>query len=129
MFLLQRGDTSVEESTGNVKLTLERSSAKVEQVTGEVHVEGRLTDVSVSEVKKDRCSLNGEFMESVKLAPPHYQGCQLQVFAYRHGFARWTANLISILETCTLQKSPGLCALQRRKTPPGTGFRRRASAG
>jgi DUF4097 and DUF4098 domain-containing protein YvlB len=57
----------VEEITGNVKLTLEKSSAKVEQVSGDVHVEGRLTDVSVSDVKGS-VQLDGEFMESVKLA-------------------------------------------------------------
>ena len=63
----QHGDVSVEEVKGNVKLNLERSSAKVEQITGDVHIEGHLNEVSVTDVKGS-AQLNGEFMESVKLS-------------------------------------------------------------
>jgi DUF4097 and DUF4098 domain-containing protein YvlB len=63
----QHGDVSVEEVKGNVKLNLERSSAKVEQITGDVHIEGRLNEVSVMDVKGG-AQLDGEFMESVKLS-------------------------------------------------------------
>ena len=63
----QHGDVSVEDVVGNVKLNLEKSSAKVEQVTGDVHIGGRLNEVSVAEVK-GAASLEGEFMESVKLS-------------------------------------------------------------
>ena len=61
------GDVSVEDITGNVKLNLEKSSAKVEQVTGDVHILGRLNEVSVTDVKGG-AQLEGEFGESVKLA-------------------------------------------------------------
>src|ERR1039458_2653501 len=61
------GDGSVEDINGNVKLTLEKSSAKVEHITGDVHIDGRLNEVSVTDVKGS-AQLNGEFQESVKLA-------------------------------------------------------------
>jgi DUF4097 and DUF4098 domain-containing protein YvlB len=62
----QHGDVSVEDVKGNVKLNLEKSSARVEQITGDVHIEGRLNEVSVTDVKGS-AQLNGEFQESVKL--------------------------------------------------------------
>jgi len=40
---------------------------KVEQITGDVHVEGRMDEISVSDVKGG-AQLDGEFQESVKLA-------------------------------------------------------------
>ena len=63
----QHGDVSVEEVKGNIKLNVERSSAKIEQITGDVHIEGRLNEVSVTDVK-GAAQLDGEFMESVKLS-------------------------------------------------------------
>jgi DUF4097 and DUF4098 domain-containing protein YvlB len=63
----QHGDVSVEDVNGNVKLNLEKSSAKVEQISGDVHIEGRLNEVSVMDVKGS-VQLDGEFQESVKLA-------------------------------------------------------------
>jgi hypothetical protein len=63
----QHGDVSVEDVNGNVKLNLEKSSAKIEQVTGDVHIIGRLNEVSVTDVK-GAAQLEGEFQESVKLA-------------------------------------------------------------
>jgi DUF4097 and DUF4098 domain-containing protein YvlB len=63
----QHGEVSVEDVAGNVKLSLEKSSAKVEQITGDVHINGRLNEVSVTDVKGG-AQLEGEFQESVKLA-------------------------------------------------------------
>jgi hypothetical protein len=63
----QHGDVSVEDVVGNVKLNLEKSSLKVEQITGDVHIGGRLNEVSVTDIK-GAAQLEGEFMESVKLA-------------------------------------------------------------
>jgi DUF4097 and DUF4098 domain-containing protein YvlB len=40
---------------------------KIEQITGDVHVEGRVNEVSVADVK-GAVQLDGEFQESVKLA-------------------------------------------------------------
>jgi hypothetical protein len=63
----QHADTSVEDIVGNVKLNLEKSTARVEQVTGDLHVGGRLNEVSVTDVKGS-AQFEGEFQESVKLA-------------------------------------------------------------
>jgi len=63
----QHGDVSVEDVAGNVKLNLEKSSLKVEHITGDVHIGGRLNEVSVTDIK-GAAQLEGEFMESVKLA-------------------------------------------------------------
>ncbi len=63
----QHGDVSVEDVVGNVKLNLEKSSLKAEQITGDVHIGGRLNEVSVTDIK-GAAQLEGEFMESVKLA-------------------------------------------------------------
>jgi DUF4097 and DUF4098 domain-containing protein YvlB len=63
----QHGDVSVEEIAGNIKLNMEKGSGKVEQVAGDVHIEGRLNEVSITDVNGS-AQLNGEFMESVKLA-------------------------------------------------------------
>jgi len=60
-------DTTVEDVTGNVKVSQEKGSVKVEQITGDVHVEGRMNEVSVADVK-GAAQLDGEFQESVKLA-------------------------------------------------------------
>jgi DUF4097 and DUF4098 domain-containing protein YvlB len=63
----QHGDVSVEDVVGNLKLNLEKSSLKVEQITGDLHIGGRLNEVSVTDIK-GAAQLEGEFMESVKLA-------------------------------------------------------------
>jgi hypothetical protein len=63
----QHGDVTVEDVTGNVKLQLEKSSARIEQITGDAHITGRLNEVSISDVK-GAAQLDGEFGESVKLA-------------------------------------------------------------
>jgi hypothetical protein len=61
------GDVTVEDVNGSVKLNLEKSSARVEQVTGDLHITGRLNEVSVSDVKGS-AQMEGEFGESVKLS-------------------------------------------------------------
>jgi hypothetical protein len=48
-------------------MSLEKGSAKIEQITGDVRVDGRLNETSVSDVK-GTVQLEGEFDESVKLA-------------------------------------------------------------
>ena len=53
--------------TGNVKVSQEKGSVKVEQINGDVHVDGRVDEVSVADVK-GAVQLDGEFQESVKLA-------------------------------------------------------------
>lgn len=63
----QHGDVSVEDVNGNVKLNLDKSAAKVEQITGDVHIDGRLNEVSVTDVKGS-AQLDGDFQESVRLA-------------------------------------------------------------
>jgi DUF4097 and DUF4098 domain-containing protein YvlB len=49
---------------------LEKGSAKIEQITGDVRVEGRLNETSVSDVSGS-VQLDGEFQESVKIARIH----------------------------------------------------------
>ena len=71
---------SVEDVTGNVKVSQEKGSVKIEQITGDVHVEGRVNEVSVADVKGS-VQLDGEFQESVKLARIDEVG-NLQVFAH-----------------------------------------------
>jgi len=48
-------------------LNLERSSARAERISGDLSIEGRANDVTLSDVK-GAVRLNGEFMESVKLS-------------------------------------------------------------
>src|ERR1700722_13493166 len=63
----QHGEVSVEDVIGNVKLNLEKSSARIERITGDVHTNGRLNEITVADVK-GAAQLEGEFGESVKLA-------------------------------------------------------------
>lgn len=63
----QRNDVSVSDVNGKVSLNLDRSSARVSQISSDVTVQGRANDVSVEDVKGS-VHLDGEFMESVKLA-------------------------------------------------------------
>ena len=50
-----------------MKVSQEKGSVKIEQVTGDVHVQGRVNEVSVADIKGG-VQLEGEFQESVKLA-------------------------------------------------------------
>ena len=63
----QRNSVSASDINGKVSLNLERSSARVSQVASDVSIEGRANDVSIEDVK-GAVHLNGEFMESVRLA-------------------------------------------------------------
>jgi DUF4097 and DUF4098 domain-containing protein YvlB len=63
----KHGDVSLADINGKVSLDLDHSSARVSQVAGDVSVEGHANDVSVQDIK-GAVRLNGEFMESVKLA-------------------------------------------------------------
>ena len=63
----QHADVSASDIKGKLSLSLEHSSARVSQIAGDVSVEGRVNDVSVEDVAGS-ARLNGEFMESIKLA-------------------------------------------------------------
>jgi DUF4097 and DUF4098 domain-containing protein YvlB len=63
----QHGTVAVSDINGKVSLHLERSSARISQVSSDVSVEGRADDVSVEDVKGS-VRLNGDFTESLKLA-------------------------------------------------------------
>src|SRR5581483_4071804 len=62
-----RGDISMSDVNGKVNLNLDHSSARVSQVTGDISVEGHANEVSFEDVKGS-VRLNGEFMESIKIA-------------------------------------------------------------
>jgi hypothetical protein len=61
------GDVSVTDLNGSLKLDLQHSSARISQISSDVMIQGRANDVSVEDVK-GTVHLDGDFMESVKLA-------------------------------------------------------------
>jgi Putative adhesin/Domain of unknown function (DUF5668) len=63
----QKGDVTTTDINGKVSLRLDRSSARISQVSSDVSIGGRSNDVSIEDVK-GAVHLDGEFMESVKLA-------------------------------------------------------------
>jgi DUF4097 and DUF4098 domain-containing protein YvlB len=63
----QHNGVSATDINGKVTLNLERSSARVSQISSDVSITGRANDVSLEDVK-GAVHLDGEFMESVKLA-------------------------------------------------------------
>jgi len=63
----QHGDVTTTDVNGKVSLNLDHSSARISQVASDVSIEGRSKDVSIEDVK-GAVHLDGEFMESVKLA-------------------------------------------------------------
>src|SRR6202140_4214801 len=63
----QHSDTAVEDVNGNVKVSQEKGSVKSEQINGDGHVQGRVNEVSVADIK-GAVQLDGEFQESIKLA-------------------------------------------------------------
>ena len=63
----QHGNVNTTDITGKVSLNLDHSSARISQITSEVSIGGRANDVSIEDVKGP-VHLDGEFMESVKLA-------------------------------------------------------------
>jgi hypothetical protein len=63
----QHGNVNTTDITGKVSLNLDHSSARISQITSEVSIGGRANDVTIEDVKGP-VHLDGEFMESVKLA-------------------------------------------------------------
>ena len=63
----QKGDVSVTDVKGKVTLSLENSSARISQITGDVSAEGRMKEVSLDTIK-GAARLNGDFTENVDLA-------------------------------------------------------------
>jgi len=63
----QHGDVTTTDINGKVSLNLDHSSARISQVASDVSIQGRSNDVSIEDVK-GAVHLDGEFMESVKLA-------------------------------------------------------------
>jgi Putative adhesin/Domain of unknown function (DUF5668) len=63
----QHGDVTATDINGKVSLNLDHSSARISQITSDVSIEGRANDVSIEDVK-GAVHMDGEFMESVKLA-------------------------------------------------------------
>jgi DUF4097 and DUF4098 domain-containing protein YvlB len=63
----QHGDVSASDINGKVSLSLDHGSARVSQISSDVSIEGRANDVSLEDIK-GAAHLDGEFMESVKLA-------------------------------------------------------------
>jgi len=63
----QRNEVSATDIHGKVNLNLDRSSAQVSQVSSDVSIAGHANDVSLQDIKGS-VHLDGEFMESVKLA-------------------------------------------------------------
>ena len=63
----QKGDVTTTDINGKVSLKLDRSSARISQVSSDVSIGGRSNDVSIEDVK-GVVHLDGEFMESVKLS-------------------------------------------------------------
>jgi len=63
----QHGGVNTTDINGKVSLNLDHSSARISQVASDVSIGGRANDVSIEDVK-GAVHLDGEFMESVKLA-------------------------------------------------------------
>jgi DUF4097 and DUF4098 domain-containing protein YvlB len=63
----QHGEVNTTDINGKVSLNLDHSSARISQVASDVSIAGRANDVSIEDVK-GAVHLDGEFMESVKLA-------------------------------------------------------------
>jgi DUF4097 and DUF4098 domain-containing protein YvlB len=63
----QRNEVSANDINGKVNLNLDHSSAQISQVSSDVSISGRANDLSLEQIKGS-VHLDGEFMESVKLA-------------------------------------------------------------
>jgi len=63
----QKGTVTVQDIKGKVSLTLQDSSVRASQISGDLSTQGRANDVSVDNVK-GAVRLNGEFSESVSLS-------------------------------------------------------------
>ncbi len=63
----QHGEVNTTDINGKVGLNLDHSSARISKIASDVSIGGRANDVSIEDVK-GAVHLDGEFMESVKLA-------------------------------------------------------------
>src|SRR5215467_5462199 len=63
----QDGEVSVSDLNGALTLNLDKSSARVSQVSSDVSIQGRANDISLEDVR-GAVRLDGDFMESVKLS-------------------------------------------------------------
>jgi len=63
----QHNEVSASDINGKVSLNLDHSAARISQVSSDVSIEGRANDVSLEDIR-GAVHLDGEFMESVKLA-------------------------------------------------------------
>jgi DUF4097 and DUF4098 domain-containing protein YvlB len=63
----QHGEVTTTDINGKVSLNLDHSAARISQVASDVSIQGRANDVSIEDVKGS-VHLDGEFMESLKLA-------------------------------------------------------------
>jgi Putative adhesin/Domain of unknown function (DUF5668) len=63
----RNGEVVVTDGNGKVSLDLNDSSARLSQISSDVSIQGKAKDVSLEDIK-GAVSLNGEFMENVKLA-------------------------------------------------------------
>jgi DUF4097 and DUF4098 domain-containing protein YvlB len=63
----QDGDVSVTDLNGALTLNLDKSSARISQVSSDVSIQGRANDISLEDIK-GAVRLDGDFMESVKLS-------------------------------------------------------------
>jgi DUF4097 and DUF4098 domain-containing protein YvlB len=63
----QRSDVSVSDINGKVTLSLDRSSARVSQVSSDVQVDGHINDISLDDIKGS-VRLNSEYVETLKLS-------------------------------------------------------------
>lgn len=60
------GEVSVSDLNGVLALHVDKSSARISQISSDVSIQGRANDVSIEDVKGS-VRLDGDFMESVKL--------------------------------------------------------------
>src|SRR5437764_3748499 len=63
----QDGDVAVTDLNGTLTLNLDKSSARISQISSDVSIQGRANDISLEDVK-GAVRLDGDFMESVKLS-------------------------------------------------------------
>ena len=63
----RKGQVTIDDVNGNANLNLQHSSVRGERIAGDVSVSGVTNDLDLRDVK-GAVHLNGEFMESVKLA-------------------------------------------------------------
>ena len=63
---VQRGDISLNEITGNTAVNLDRGSLRANGITGDVTIDGRIDDATLENVNGS-VKLNGDFFNSIRL--------------------------------------------------------------